>query len=407
MGIKKANQDMCKILEPDLFDLVDWNKAEKIAECLEKGADIEKRGRGGHTPLMLACALNAKESVEVLLKFGADVNAVSESGMTPLMFCSFKDIDSAEAAKLMVSDKRTNLEARTINGFTALMKAAMFNSVEVLKVLIKTKLNLNGMNNIGETALHLCMKKETSEAAILLINAGANVSMPDNMGITPIIKAAMYDNDTIIKKLVFAGANANKQEKCNCNAIITAMKNNSTETIKYYLREKIVTKESFESMVVGAGLSRNDTIQRLVIKQCSNDQLRIMFFTACVSDNIFLVKKFLKNKDLDLLNARFYFRMTPLMIACYENASSTVEELIKCGADINLFDADGVTALMYAASINNRAIMKLLQKNGADKTIKDKEGKTFEEYAKKIDLRPFHQMLKERREARKKLKCRI
>ncbi len=68
--------------------------------------------------------------------------------------------------------------------------------------------------------------------------------------------------------------------------------------------------------------------------------------------------------------------MTPLMIAASEGKTAIAELLIQAGADVKLAGQDGTTALMRAASANRIDILKLLMTKGADVNMKNTGGMT-------------------------------
>lgn len=55
-----------------------------------------------------------------------------------------------------------------------------------------------------------------------------------------------------------------------------------------------------------------------------------------------------------------FFSRTALMLACEAGSSSTVEALIKKGADLNLVDSLGHNALYYSKLSENAGIQSLL-----------------------------------------------
>ena len=67
-----------------LHYLVAEGRVDLLERCLNVGADANKPGFGGMTPLMLACMTERRDVVDLLLSHGVDVNLQSRDGLTAL-----------------------------------------------------------------------------------------------------------------------------------------------------------------------------------------------------------------------------------------------------------------------------------------------------------------------------------
>mmetsp|Transcript_21822 Transcript_21822/g.21110 ORF Transcript_21822/g.21110 Transcript_21822/m.21110 type:complete len:617 (-) Transcript_21822:546-2396(-) len=75
------------------------------------------------------------------------------------------------------------------------------------------------------------------------------------------------------------------------------------------------------------------------------------------------------------INSRQSEGLTPLMIAaCFSDKRTTLETLLKRGADINLHDHGKRTALMHCINCNRKEECKILIKKGANIDAQDKHG---------------------------------
>lgn len=127
---------------------------QQAAEILlQQGADpnltIEQKSH--QMAIHLAAANNHVGIVEVLLNKGADVNAKTEKGTTPMSI------------------------------------AAKQGAVEMVKCLLKYKVDI-----VESRALfHAALCRETTEVMDILLKAGADINAPDPQGVTPLF-AAVY-----------------------------------------------------------------------------------------------------------------------------------------------------------------------------------------------------------------------
>lgn len=72
---------------------------------------------------------------------------------------------------------------------------------------------------------------------------------------------------------------------------------------------------------------------------------------------------------------------TALMACVFKSEFELADELIKNKANLDLTDANGISALMLAVQIKNVEMVKKLVNAGANKALKCKQNKTAFEYA--------------------------
>ncbi|KAJ3307170.1 Palmitoyltransferase Hip14 [Kappamyces sp. JEL0829] len=97
------------------------------------------------------------------------------------------------------------------------------------------------------------------------------------------------------------------------------------------------------------------------------------------------------------VDSRDTMNRTPLMWSAYQgNSVEGMQELIRCGAVLDLVDSTGYTALHWATISQHYEFVKVLIKSGASTTIKDPAGKLPQDWAKERETEHiFISMLKE------------
>lgn len=163
-----------RLLDPGFF-----LKTETVAEAdikrnierkIRKGADVNARGGGGWTPLMLWAAFSYNSAIgRTLIDNGANVNARDNDGRTALMLWAtgFFPRDNTDIGRILI-DNGANVSAKDDNGQTALIYWAAFNGNPAIgRMLIDNGANVNAKDDDGLTALMYAKGRFRSVSTIL------------------------------------------------------------------------------------------------------------------------------------------------------------------------------------------------------------------------------------------------
>ena len=270
-------------------------------------------------------------------------------------------------------------------GWTALMLACKGGHLEVVKLLLKAKANLDHqMEAKGITALIIAVQKGFSDIVQQLLEYGADPNIGDRRGSTA-IHSAVGPNDSqsnpsnrdekftrasqkleIIQLLIESGVNVNIQNIAGILPLMMACMDscsNSTHVVELLLKNEA-----------------DPNIQTTGTKMIG---LTALMF-ACVVSNVEVIKLLLKAKANP--NQQQTDGMTALMFEAKQGHPHIVQQLLEYGADPNISDRSGRTAIHYIMMLYDRQpskmmsdkleILQLLIARGINLNIKDRNGKT-------------------------------
>nr|CAG4709126.1 unnamed protein product [Naegleria fowleri] len=143
---RETKKRLCKAAKEGDLEVLQQILSDPMGSTL-----VNSFGPNG-TPLYEAACWNQVEAAKLLLKHGANVNAQDQN-----------------------------------NGWTALHLACKKNSVEMVKLLVENKaeLNITTRDELKQTPLHLAAHLSSLEIVKCLLDNGANKSLTDRFGSTP------------------------------------------------------------------------------------------------------------------------------------------------------------------------------------------------------------------------------
>ncbi|KAK3092650.1 hypothetical protein FSP39_005387 [Pinctada imbricata] len=293
-----------------------FQSQEKCKLLLEKGADVNVRGRDGFTPLIQAIGLGA-EFLQLLIDFGADVNAKSDTDVTPLsnaIQSEFLD----ETICLLANGADPNLSPSHMNQIPLLAYTCIYSNYNVSLELMKYGADVNIMYKNCKL-LHLARHPEVTKA---LLEAGLHpdcLTAADNN--TPLSIACFHSLFEVAKVLLEANANANHVD-------------DDGDTPLHYATYK-----------------NNGDITQLLLDYGANPHAVNIYnaspvWNAVYRGNIGIVRNFLlRNVDLNVVSrgtkhmkgAGFLFSnpMSLLHVAVQNNYGDVAELLSQCLCDMN------------------------------------------------------------------------
>ena len=272
---------------------------------------------------------------------------------------------------------------------SAIADAAAAKDIATVKKLLKEGGDVNAAQGDGMTALHWAAINGDASLASMLLYAGANVGAKTRIGgYTPLHLAAQVGNASVIAPLIAAGAPVAAATTTGATALMQASHAGSTEAVR---------------MLIENGADAN-------VKELANGQTALMF--AAAADRVDVVKMLLARgadvavtsrvEDFSALTMTndadqngvprpapaqgpgpiipgvtrgFNYNeligkhggLAALHFAARQGAMSTVEALIKGGANINQRGAGDQTTPVLVAAINGHFdVVNYLLDNGAD-----------------------------------------
>ncbi len=158
--------------------------------------------------------------IQKLLEHGFDPNAIdAERGETGLMLALREE--HLRAVDVLIKAPGLDLEAKALNGDTALMIAAFSKNKNAVEALLAKEALVN---RPGWTALHYAAAAGADEIVQLLLNHYAYIDAASPNGTTPLMMAARGGHVKTVQLLLDEGADATIKNQLGLDAIDLAKK---------------------------------------------------------------------------------------------------------------------------------------------------------------------------------------
>uniref|UniRef100_A0ABD2X5P7 PRANC domain-containing protein n=1 Tax=Trichogramma kaykai TaxID=54128 RepID=A0ABD2X5P7_9HYME len=288
----------------------DENFAEKffqICEDMQQKVQVDARDKLGWTPLHFASHNGHSKLVESLLRRGADPNSADEKGSTPLHNICSREQDDNLAEKFF----------------------------EICEEL-QQKIQVDARDKLGDTPLHLALKKEHRTLVESLLRHGVNPNLADAEGLTPLHLICIRDIDDEIVEVFFKICD-DMQQKVQVDAVDKSGNTPLHGALRYGSKKKI-------ELLLRRGANPNKAneydiipLHYIALRSESGD-LTEWFFHIC--------NDMQKTVEVDI---RMNMGQTPLHWALLIGNLKTIECLLTNGADPNLFSVNQCTPLQIIA----------------------------------------------------------
>jgi len=195
----------------DLSNAIAKRELPAIVKAIDRGADVNLSAPDGRTALMIAAGEGDLGLVERLIQAGANVNARNDRGGTALMYAALED--SPKVLELLLArGAKPDLQAK--NGWTALMLAAARGHTECATRLLAHRANPNLADVYGWTPLMRAVHEQRAGVAdALLANRAIDLNAVDEAGNTALHHAAVEGALDLAQKLLAAGADPKRKDR--------------------------------------------------------------------------------------------------------------------------------------------------------------------------------------------------
>lgn len=347
------SEKLIKIMKNDQFA----DSEEKILKLIDQGVNVNLRD-GALSPLGLAAENNNTVLIGALIQRGANVDLIHDDGTTPLLIACV--MGHKESVELLIK------HGANVNGFefySPLLAVARLGHLDIVELLVDAGADPDVRANNGNRPIHLVAKIKGSEKAIqVLIDAGAQVSPSVRLGLIdflPIDLARKAENKTVTRML---------QERIDLSATLMekafeSEQANDIDYVKELIRLGLVVNQN---MACHAISEEKLTLIKFLFSEyfdvkehrCYSGKSPLLF--AVVLKNEEMVEYFLSisadpNKRDDL-------GYTPLLWASTGKSVRIVKALLENGGDIELVGSDGYTPLERARKYGSLKVVALIQK---------------------------------------------
>ena len=380
-NVNKQNEDgntalivACKYKQPDVA----------LVLLESKDIKVDLKDEDGDTALHYASHQKMTEVVKKLIVKDADVNKQDKNGITALIWaCYAKNTDIALA---LLESKNIEVDLVDNNGETALHPASRQGMLAVIEKLITKGTDVNKQNRNGYTALmHACDNEHTHVALALLNVDGIEVDLVNVVGETALHRASSKGMLSVVEKLIEKRADVNKQDKRGNTALIGACEHKNTDVALALLERTgievdLANNNGETALHQASEKGMLAVVKRLIEKDADvnkqNDYGNTALMKACIVNHAYVALALLEHPDIrvDLVTNSGY---TALHQASEKGMLAVVEKLIEKRADVNKQTEYGDTALIIACEYKHADVaFALLERTGIEVDLVNNDGET-------------------------------
>jgi len=389
------------------------------------GANVKAETRYGLTPLYMACLNGSAAMIQKLLAAGADPNTANRAGETALMTAS--RTGKVDAVKVLLDHGATLNNRETVRGQTALMWAVLEDHPDVVKLLLAKGADINMHTEVkvpdgvavipgpaqasgagvsrqralpspsgAMTALLFASRDGLLDMVKILLDAKADINAVSANGTTPLIIAVINNHMQLAIELIARGANPNIVDFYGRTPLIAAVDMRNLDHARTYADPKpdAVAPLDVISALLAHGADPNLQTQKTPVRGFFQGDMswvssdgQTPFLRAGLSGDVTVMKMLLEhgaNPNISTKEGTTVLMTVAginwVTLQTFSRSDAEYLEAAKLcldhGADVNAVNAEGFTAMHGAANRGFDAMVRLLASHGAKLDVKDKQGRT-------------------------------
>ncbi|MEZ0223470.1 MAG: ankyrin repeat domain-containing protein [Alphaproteobacteria bacterium] len=392
-------------------------QARVIEIMLAHGADLSQCTEHGMTPLMLVLnglgsPDNRRRSIELLLSRGVSIEDKDNEGRTAMDWFhrnrwTFQSLGWKEEnwaapllnanAELTARRKKEETTRRLIRELHALGRRC---DPKIAIPLIESGVNLETLDEWGNTPLGMAASRNEKEICEALLNAGANLFFRNKHGSTPFMSTASNGYEELMKILIARGSDVNERDAKGETGIIHATKFGCrTGAIKILLEhgaEVDVADETGKTALDycadgkkddrhygrrGDGRDVYTELEQILLAGSHRRFLEKAAGETFATPGLEIIKT-LADADINMKDSRGW---TPLLGAAYQGDVEAMKLLLDRGANLQAVENTGKNALMLAVypKIHMEAAQFLLDR-GIFADVQDHQRRSALDWAKEV-----------------------
>ncbi|KAK6713564.1 hypothetical protein SNK04_004529 [Fusarium graminearum] len=319
-----------------------YNRYPEIELLLKYRADVNEKGPDGTTPLIQAVCDKNKHLVWLFINKGAEVNHKDHRGWSPLHYAI--QVESKDVVWLLISNK-ANVKLRHRNVASFIRMALQKCEYAIAWLLCQHGADVNEVDDQNMTLLHQACNEGRLNEVEFLLNNGVNPRAKDSNGFTALHYAVLSDHQQILDVLLTQRAIKDiiddPDDKGN-NALLLATIRGNEDMVDALTRGgsscEYTDLDGLTALHHAASLGFNDCLKLLVAGSIDIDQCDLRGYTAV-------------HHAINGSEANRY----------------TIRLLAEAGANLEVYDDQGMTPLMWAVHLGKVSHTRELLLQGANR----------------------------------------
>jgi len=269
-----------------------------------------------------------------------------------------------------------------------LAEAAARGDRAAVRALIDQRVDVNAKGVDGTTALHQAVLADRLDITELLLAAAADAKGGDRYGVTPLYLACVNGNAAIVQRLLDAGADPNAVDPAGETALMTAARTGVPAAMRVLLDRgaRVDTRDpEFQqtALMIAVREDHAEAVALLISRGAAVDaQTRTgpaptfappCKGTGCGSEGVGINRGGLPDRGR---RGEARGGMTPLLYAARDGRPEAARLLVAGGADLERADANGIRPLLMAVLNDNLDVARLLIEKGANVNADDFWGRS-------------------------------